>query len=480
MLKNSFMVLLFSLFLFTLSYSEEESEIVAKPLSVQSGIEAGQIVNGREEQNVKTPNLMQGQWQTRLSVWLTQEVIIKKRLTFKMGVGGLFWYPCPENPGNADDYVTKFGPGISQATGIYKWGALDNPFLELQFGYFPFKYNNEATNLGEYLLRSGCYPGYLMGGNWNFIGDALYRVMGIRLTNYVLDGNIKHHIILAMERDVAPMYDLSPSIIGDYSLLNKIINLGVGITFNHLIAANEKKTTPQFSNTQKLANRYYDGHALASTTPLDSVNASYYTFRGIKLMGRLTIDPKPIFSTTIFGKEDLKLFAEAAVLGVKNYPYYYNDISKRIPVMFGINLPFFKLLDICAIQLEWYGSEWENTLEGPLLNQVPLPTISISPDNPEAVLDDSTIYMDHPVSAIYPQYKTFRELWSTDNWKWSIYMKRNFGKYFSLMLQMANDHLRTKWASGRPQYVTATRGNDKPFMFFQKDWYFMFRLQYGL
>jgi hypothetical protein len=472
----------------------QDSAVVFKPLSISTGVEAGQVVDGYDEQ-YREYLVKGGQWQSRLGVWISQEVTLKKRLTLKMGVGGLFYNAYPELPKSPDDYTTRFGPGISQATGIYSFGGEDitNPWFQLQFGYFPFKYNNEATNLGEYLLRSGCYPGYNMGGNWNIVGDALYRVIGARFSSYLRNKSIQQHLVLSMERDVAPMYDLSLTYIGDVNIA-KVLDFGAGIDFHHLISANEAKTTPHDKS-----NRYLPGRALgpgdgfgtdSNGAVIDSFagTAKYFTFRGIKLMGKLCFDPKPLFPSSLLGKEDLKIFGEVAVLGVQDYPYYYDDITKRMPVMFGINLPFFKLLDVFSIQLEWYNSPFENSVENPLKYQLPLPG-----GFSNQKLDDTTAYIDamyastHPLAGSASQnidfsshWKTLRDFYSTDNWKWSIFLKRSFGKNFSVFVQMASDNLRLKLNTGRAQYIPATRGNNQWYQMFQNQWYYMLRLNYGI
>jgi hypothetical protein len=341
---------------FAIAACGQDSAVSIKQLSISTGVEAGSVISGYDEDY--QVQLAEDHWQARIGVWLNQEVSLNKRLVLKMGIGGLFFNPYPEKKQDENDFATKFGPGISQATGIYSFGGEDvkNPMFQLQFGYFPFKYNTEAANLGEYLLRSGCYPGFIMGGNWSILGDAVYRVVGTRLSSYLFDKSLQQHLIISSERDVPPMYDLSLTYIGDYNFL-KVVDIGAGVDFHHLVSVNEKRTTPQVKE-----NRYADGIPLSNTVQ-DSLypNLEYYTFRGIKVMGKISIDPKPLFPSSIFGKEDLKIFGEAAILGVENYPYYYDDIKKRIPVMFGINLPCFKLLDICSVQWEWYGSQFENS-----------------------------------------------------------------------------------------------------------------------
>jgi hypothetical protein len=463
---------------FAIAAQAQDSAVVFKPLSISTGIEAGEVVDGYDE--YYRENLAKDHWQARLGVWLNQEVTLNKRLTIKMGTGGLFYNPYPEEKELADDYVVKFGPGISQATGILSFGGEDiaNPWFQLQFGYFPFKYNSEAANLGEYLLRSGCYPGTLEGGNWSIIGDPVYRVLGTRFSSYLFNKSLQQHFIISSERDVPPIYDLSLTYIADYNLL-KIIDIGAGVDFHHLISANENKTTPK-----KPENRYADGVPLNKNVP-DSLysKVEYYTFRGVKLMGKMSIDPKPLFKTSIFGKEDLKIFGEFAVLGVQNYPYYYDDIKKRIPVMFGFNFPCFKLLDVLSFQWEWYGSNFENSTYNPYNRQIPLPKNDWEAAEPLAYLDSNSAYvteMNKSNPSFSGNWKTLRDYYGTDNWKWSIYMKRTLSKNFALFLQMADDNMRLKTATGRSNFLPTTRGNQYWYQMFQNHWYLMLRLTYGI
>jgi len=73
-------------------------------------------------------------------------------------------------------------------------------------------------------------------------------------------------------------------------------------------------------------------------------------------MGRLTIDPKGFIPLSIFGKEDLKLYAEDRDPGSQGLPgqnlndslVAYDDITERMPIMFGLHVPTFKVLDVLA------------------------------------------------------------------------------------------------------------------------------------
>jgi hypothetical protein len=438
----------------------DASGIDRKPLKIASGIDEGQIVSGQAGQGV--PEHVSHNWISRTNVFLIQEVNVAKRLTLKVGVGAFIWNPYPD-PTTSSDILflaPKFAAAVSEASGTYKMGDVANPLFEFQFGYFPFKYNPEAYDMGEYLLRSGAYPGYLVNGRWNIIGDNLYRALGVRFSNYLLNGAIEQHLLATMERDYPPMYDISPTYIIKGNIA-KMLSLGAGISYSHLISMNEDLTTPKDGYNQYLGDSALKGNPSGvDTTP----GVQFYTFRGIKLMGMASFDIKPVIPTTVFGKEDLKIFVEAAVLGVQNYPFFYDDITKRIPVMFGFNFPTFKLLDVLSFEWEYYGSQFSNNMSLAQNMQDPVWFINSNYDPKEF---DSTA-----ASAGAPP---------KDNWKWAIYAKKSLGKAVSLHLQIANDHMRMiTYPNTYPDYSDATRGVDNWYKMFQKDWYFDFKVQIGI
>jgi hypothetical protein len=453
-----------------------------KPLKISSGIDEGQIVSGQAGQG--NPEPVSHNWISRLNVFLIQEVNVAKRLTLKVGVGGFIWNPYPD-PTTSSDILflaPKFAAAVSEASGTYKIGDVANPLFEFQFGYFPFKYNPEAYDMGEYLLKSGAYPGYLVNGRWNIIGDNLYRALGVRFSNYLLNGALEMHLLATMERDYPPEYDISPTFVIKGNIFAKMLSLGGGACYSHLISMNEDRTTPKDGY-----NRYLGDRALSETEgyngSADSQGVQYYTFRGLKLMGMASFDIKPVIPTKVFGKEDLKVFVEAAVLGVQDYPFYYDDIKKRIPIMFGFNFPTFKILDVLSFEWEWYGSQFANNMSNAQNAQDP--TWYISPDpltgkyNP-ATYDDTAAFsaasgFDKEGATTWRQYNQM------DTWKWAIYAKKSLGKAVSLHLQLANDHMRMiTYPNVFPDYSDATRGVDKWYKMFQKDWYFDFKVQIGI
>jgi len=143
---------------------------------------------------------------------------------------------------------------------------------------------------------------------------------------------------------------------------------------------------------------------------------------------------------SLMGEQDLRLYGEVAVLGLQNtaaYKYYidtatgitdttrvvydstmsyYNDITKRIPIMAGFDLPCFKILDYLSVEMEWYGWPYPNSLyQGGFV--IPMPQPAKAQNVPDA------FYLH-------------------DNWKFSINAKRTFFNSFSIIAQIARDHSR--------------------------------------
>src|SRR5690606_23264128 len=101
-----------------------------------------------------------------------------------------------------------------------------------------------------------------------------------------------------------------------------------------------------------------------SNPPID-VDYQEYKASGIKPIVTAAFDPKPLLGgLPMLGSNDLVLYGEAALLGVKDYPIFYDDWTKRVPVMIGFNLPTFKFLDVLAVEAEYYGSEYPDNFQG--------------------------------------------------------------------------------------------------------------------
>src|SRR5690606_7747248 len=97
---------------------------------------------------------------TYVNVGFTEQV--SDDFLVSVGVGGIFWRAFAATSSTPDDKVIRFGPGISNA--YMQWMPTRNSDLTL--GYFPYKYNAAARNLGEYLFRTEAYPTIIYTGGW--------------------------------------------------------------------------------------------------------------------------------------------------------------------------------------------------------------------------------------------------------------------------------------------------------------------------
>jgi len=304
--------------------------------------------------------------------------------------------------------------------------------LDVGGGYFPYKYNSNASNLGEYLFRSTAYPQTLITEfdmPWVRLA-GLYAQAAYNVGIHKLDLDI----LANTNTEWMAIGDVNLSLVVSYNYA-RLFEIGAGVQLGSIISADTKATTLPSDET-----RYLNG----------TDTSQYYTFRGTKVMGRFSFDPKKLLSgMDIFGDQDLKIYGEAALLGVKNYgvalhsPVWYNSILERIPVMLGFNLPVCRILDVLSLEGEWWGNRYPNSMEGIVTNGLPLPFLQ----GTKTV--DSTKYKN-------------------DNIKWSIFGAKTFARYFRISFQAASDHMRTfAWDWQRQDWEESLHGLDK--------WYFIVR-----
>ncbi len=496
--------------------AENDVTIVRKPTSIGMGIEMGQIVNGEDwDSNAgQTKVDVDMAFLQRLSIGITESAIVKEKLYLKAGVGGMFWYSFPRKLNNTEDNLLKFGPGITEASAKYVLGETTAPNF-LKVGLFPFKYNPDATNLGEYLFRSGTYPGYVWNGGWGITNSAAYFAQGLHVHTEMAHGRFTQDLTLFMERDFAPYFDFTPSFLLGFK--SAPVDLGLGISFNHLFAkpsrlapksplsnyvkfaylpatvgsgsnltgdtvlpvaagprsgleaqlnqvvdaagsnpAKEKLYTDTL--TRKLSISKDDAAYIANPGAFIETDQyryartnHYLTFRGIKLMARASFDPKVFFPNNGFKPTDFKIFAEAAILGIENQPVYFDNILQRIPVMFGVHLPGFRVFDSFTVQGEYHNSPFEEYISN--LQLLQLPVWKVLGTNMAGQVSSHKAY-------------------TKDDWKWSVVAKRNVVPGLAITLQAASDHLRTITKDWLPGLMPLTNAPDQ--------WYYMLRLDYGI
>jgi len=392
-------------------------QLMTKDSTIDLGISgAGWLQNGQvvDGYSLLTQEIYH-QWEEQSFLNLGVDATISERLRIAVGLEGEMFLNVPKGGASSQQYyIWRFNSGfiVDKAYCSYLWGDTASPFLSVTFGRFPYKYNPDARNLGEYIFRSGTYPAYLI----NNFDQPFARLTGLKLSSSLF-GMLHQDLLLTSETDIPPYYDLSLSYIANCDV-GKFLNVGAGVEFARLI--------PLDTLVKSTQTRYITGN-----------DTNYYTFGGIKLMGRLAFDPKFFFpaSWSFFGKEDLKIYGEGAILGLKNYPandslnsknatpnnmWGYDTLKNKIPVLIGFNVPTFKLLDVLALEVEWYGCPY--------------------PDDYARELGKGNL-ASLPIPDFYDRGNYGYAI--EDNWKWSVYAKKMFmHDHVGVIAQCARDHTR--------------------------------------
>jgi hypothetical protein len=444
-------LVLIAAFIFPLNiFSQQESDILTEKIDNQKKVEfsgygafeGGQIVKGHYVKLTAAPEI-EHIWLGHVYAGISVLGTLNKHFSALVTIESRLWYTTPLQMQR--DYSTWGAPAqnydvtIPNAVGMLKFGDTNDLAFNIKVGRFEYKYNPQAMDLGEYLFRTGCYPAYIQT-NFDL---PLARITGISIAN-ILFSKFKHELLLTTMKDVRPFYDFTLTYLANLSF-HPSYDISAGIQFDHLISVDENETSPK-------TNYFSYGY---QKSPGDT---AYYTFKGTKLMLRFSFDPKRFFNTSIFGEKDGIFYAEAAILGLKNYPrsniydstnicniYGYDDIFQKMPIMFGINIPTFKFFDVLCIEGEWFGSRYPDSY-GPNFNITPAPATIPADGSPDDYI-------------------------RRDDWKWAIYAKKTLFGGLSIIGLMARDHLRTEIYIKKDQDFETT-------LIKNNHWYWMLKIKY--
>ena len=537
----------------------DEPKITDRKISIASFVDVGQVMQGSIDDGQGTKIDLKNAFLNRDGIALNYSATLNDNLHMNIGVGGLFWKAIPETQ-NENSKRILFGPGISEASAQYDF----SPRLELKFGFFGYKYNPDAANLGEYLLKSEAYPNIIRTagpGGWVWMNSNEYKSMGAKLTWRMMDGAVRHDFLIFSEFNETPIFDFSPSYVATASL-GRNFEIGAGVSLHRFIPIRPSVTTPRGADNTYVR---YDNfpevqwHADlivkdAAGRPIDTVYTSWrgnaqfneaaflaadptrksvevrltqigsaagsragtldqmtnqlgycesdgvaddqcstnylvnakgdralvvdpatgavlknaagedssvgigpsqrelLTFKGIKVMGRASLN-----LGGLLGMEQklgsFKVFAEAAILGVQNQPLYYDDITQRIPIMAGADIPTFGILNRLALQIEYFRNPWPDNTYQQFQRALPHPSF------PQ---DNIARYESEKRAGVYDE----------DDLKWSVYLHRELFTGLDLFGQVAHDHFRVQNVNTEPSYVPVTHS--------KSDWYYMLRLQWHI
>jgi hypothetical protein len=391
----------------------------------------GQVPKGTAPVPPAAKYLIENLWSQDGLLGVQFDADYKKQLHLAFGLEGklYFSYPMFDDQGRINTRTMKQDFYVTEFSAAYAFGDPLSPAAAIQIGYFPFKYNPDVRNLGEYLYRSGTYPAYIVT-DFDF---PKARLLGLHVSSNLFS-SLHQDLLFTTETYFFPIQTWSLSYLANYDIAKlHFIDIGAGVDFAHLISVyNDSLFSDKFPGGvvtphNDLNARYID----------ESGDTVYYTFQGTKVMARLSIDPKAFIKSKYFGESDLRIYAEACIIGVKNYPETdttkfidvpipsYNHMWDRMPVSFGFNVPTFRILDVLNFEFEWFGSKYLNDYS--------------------RVLNTSSAPVPLP-AAIDP---SIRE----DKWKWSIYAKRSFfSGRLAVTTQFARDHMRVGCVEAKDQY----------------------------
>jgi hypothetical protein len=331
---------------------------------------------------------------------------------------------------NLGDYLNS-DTYLREAQGIFLLSKNGSASVEAAIGLMPYKYNAEVREFGEFLFRSGTYPFYLLGE----FDRPFARLTGLRLGVRAGDEKFgwKMDWFAMTEREMRPFWDISLAAVAGVNF-GKLFDIGAGVNFAHIIPFNSNLTTPKES---KYGTGKYISDSVAVTDALGNIigwnyNSAYYTYKGTKLMARMTIDPfgtvrgEESFIGALVGENSGKLYGEWAVIGLESYPannssniHGYARLKEKMPWMVGVSFPLWKILDVCLFEIERFPNPTPNAPTNIIKYGFPLPWYTSA--NANDGYDTGLAYVPR--------------------WYWSLYLKKQVIKNFSIICQMGRDHI---------------------------------------
>jgi hypothetical protein len=493
---------------------DNNAKLGDRKVSVVGFVDAGQIVKGSliVDDGATAPTKLNTTFLNRNGIALSFSGVTENNLRMNIGVGGLFWKPMPENT-SVESKRIQFGPGISEASVQYDFSTS----LNLKFGFFGYKYNSDAMNLGEYLLRSEAYPTIIHTagpGGWVWMNSNEYKSMGTKLTWDLWDGKVRQDILLFSEFNEVPIFDFSPSYVATIKI-GKNVEVGGGFSLHRWLPIKPSVTT---SNGPKNTYVEVDGfpeipalfdsikvndsievHRIQNAQPagtlkdLENNVASYklsdkitsiatvdedaqgrtiwivgdalspdtlyprvskpLSFKAIKVMAKASLNLGGLLDLEEEQSGPFKVFAELAILGVENQPYFYEKIQDRIPVMVGIHLPTFGILNLLSCQLEYFKNPFPENSYEQYQNSLPQPAL---PNG----------------NRIQYEFNRDAGLYKKDDLKWTVYLQKALYPGLDLYVQAANDHFRIQNEQASLSFVSITRE--------KSDWYYLVRFQWSM
>jgi hypothetical protein len=287
-------------------------------------------------------------WQQRAFMDIGYDALVKKRLQLEFTGEGAIAFSTPQviEPQTMQSRQFFY---INSAFALYPFGNIENPYLRIQIGYFPYKYNPDVRNLGEYLFRTNTYP-LVVYADFDY---PKARLLGGRINLRLLNNILENDFLVNSDLLGVPVQDWSISDIVSGNLFD-VMTIGAGISFDHYLSVYQGQYPSKWVDRWFYPENVSDDDASKPTYYIrNNGDSVLFDWKALKTMLRLSFDPKKFIPIDIFGSNDLKLYAESDIIGTKNYPKYYDHIEDRILTSVGFNFPGFKFVDLINIELEY-------------------------------------------------------------------------------------------------------------------------------
>jgi hypothetical protein len=373
------------------------------------------------------------------AVWTLQEARLSDKSKLFVGVGGAYYFVFPRAPIATDPNVNskRSAFGLTDAHGEFELigGSEEGDhLLQLKAGIFGYKYNPDAKNLGEYMFRTWVYPSIVYTGGLEVVNSAMTQLSGIELNTKV--GIFSNSFLVTLQTDHAPIFGLNAADL--FSVKLGILTLGGGFMFENFYHP-DSRVLESHADANKWV-KVAGGDSLAAGTELafkeftdrrssfrqgpDTlvVDSGYYSFAGQKVMVQASLDLGFLIPEDLRSERDMRLYFETILLGVKNYPTYYNKISERMVTLVGFNFPTFRILDLLSFEMEYAPTPWKMSTDRAHGEALAVPISDNSKLSP----------------GTFPNVTKF----TRDDFKWTFLMQKQLYSGMSLYFQAANDHMR--------------------------------------
>ena len=296
----------------------EDSGFKLEPLHVSGSWETGEIVSfissasGTIAPNSLGSDNSASELIDHSAVWFLQEARLSEHVKVFLGVGGMYFFYLPAAGvlNNSYGVGQRSAFGLTDAHGEFEFwsrGEKEHGLL-LKAGVFPFKYNEDAKNLGEYMFRTYTYPNVIFTGGLILVNSAGAQLNGLDANTRC--GGFQNDLLLTDKTNQVPTGSLSLTDIASYTYKN-FLTVGAGFMFDNFYNPNGVGDGISVVQTYDPANpEFY----------IKNGDTLHYSFDGEKVMVRASLDLGNLVGSPLLSDKDLRLYFESILLGIKDTP----------------------------------------------------------------------------------------------------------------------------------------------------------------